>query len=1004
MSTRKKKPTGKQNKRQGRDQDGLGLFLITVVLFFAVMFLPQFPSGQLGESVRAFTTGQIGVAAMLVLPPVLLIAALLMMRKSAPWLGRVLTGYFLTLAGVWLGAVVLVPSMTGAIGAELHHVLQGAWGALALFPAAIIISIGFDYFANVPPTTLFARGMRGLFAAVVAFWRWLLRLRRNALERADFSADVALTRRALNDIDRDLAALTMLYPLSKELERWRSDVESLRRELRRVDRDGLGVVNEEIQTWEDAITSFTAERAAELTTTFANERVSITGQQQITVGEWSRGLLTDAEIDIPGTNAVANDLRALVAALGLDITGFTERYDRLSAERDADQRALLTMTAPQLAKAYKAHQRRVAELTKLSEQTASLEHRTEVLTAWSAFAEQLHECVERYEGFTELQEYVETLQRELTQDRSETLQQVSGWQKALFSVAKRAEAARQAALAQAASDTETVDAHEGTEPDEPAPEVPAPAPDTQPDAVATTEVTADDTGDVFSQFSDIEVPDEPLLPETNPLLTSNSAIDIQVPPFELLDPMPGEQFDRAEIQQENETRVNLIDETLESFRVNGRVVESVRGPSVTRFEVEPAPGEKISRFANLSDDLALAMAVGSVRIEAPIPGKSVIGLEVPNQYRELVPFREAVESRTFRRAKARLPIILGRAIEGEMMIGDLARMPHLLIAGSTGSGKSVAVNTLISSLLFRFLPSELRFLMIDPKMVELTPYDGIPHLLLPVVTNPSESAGVLLGAVAHMERRYQMMSKIGAKNLDQYNEKARNLDLPELPFIVIIIDELADLMITSPKEVESAIMRLAQMARATGMHLILATQRPSVDILTSLIKVNVPARMAFAVSSGHDSRTILDTMGAERLIGTGDMLFYQPGLTKAVRLQGPFISENEIQHVADFLRRQVYDDEFVEAYGADFEPKEEGPGPGGGMIDWNDDKLRPAAELVVSEGQASVSRLQRRLSVGHARAGKLMDSLEALGIVGPHQGSKPRDVLITMDELPNVLG
>ena len=332
------------------------------------------------------------------------------------------------------------------------------------------------------------------------------------------------------------------------------------------------------------------------------------------------------------------------------------------------------------------------------------------------------------------------------------------------------------------------------------------------------------------------------------------------------------------------------------------------------------------------------------------------------------------------------------------------RMPHLLIAGSTGSGKSVAVNTLISSLLYRFLPTEMRLLMIDPKMVELTPYDGIPHLLRPVVTNPADAAGVLLGTVTHMERRYKMMSKLGAKNLDQYNEKAKSLDLPPLPFIAIIIDELADLMITSPKEVESAIMRLAQMARATGMHLILATQRPSVDILTSLIKVNVPARMAFAVSSSHDSRTILDSMGAERLIGMGDMLYYQPGLVKAVRLQGPFVSENEIQRLADFLRRQYFDDDFGEAYGADFDPPPADESTATGLIDWNDDKLRPAAELVINEGQASVSRLQRRLSVGHARAGKLMDSLEALGVVGPHQGSKPREVLVTLDELPNVFG
>jgi len=425
---------------------------------------------------------------------------------------------------------------------------------------------------------------------------------------------------------------------------------------------------------------------------------------------------------------------------------------------------------------------------------------------------------------------------------------------------------------------------------------------------------------------------------------------------------------------------------------------------VTRFEVEPAPGEKIARFANLSDDLALAMAASSVRIEAPIPGKSVIGLEVPNADRDLIRFREAIGAPSYQRARARLPLILGKSIDGEMTVADLAKMPHLLIAGSTGSGKSVAVNTFIASLIYKFLPTDLRFLMIDPKMVELTPFDGIPHLVRPVVTNPSDAAGVLLGAVTHMERRYKMMSRIGAKNLDQYNEKARNLDLPQLPFVVIVIDELADLMITSPKEVESAIMRLAQMARATGMHLILATQRPSVDIITSLIKVNVPARMAFAVSSSHDSRTILDAMGAERLVGNGDALFYQPGLVKPVRLQGPFVSEEEMATVAAFLRRQYFDDEFVEAYAGDFEPVSQDDSDASGLVDWNDDKLRAAAELVIREGNASVSRLQRRMQVGHARAGKLMDSLEALGVVGPHVGSKPREVLVEESELPNLFG
>jgi S-DNA-T family DNA segregation ATPase FtsK/SpoIIIE len=298
-------------------------------------------------------------------------------------------------------------------------------------------------------------------------------------------------------------------------------------------------------------------------------------------------------------------------------------------------------------------------------------------------------------------------------------------------------------------------------------------------------------------------------------------------------------------------------------------------------------------------------------------------------------------------------------------------------------------------------------LMIDPKMVELTPYEGIPHLVRPVVTNPADAAGVLLGAVAHMERRYKMMSQVGARSLDQFNAKMKAAGEPQLPYMVIVIDELADLMITAPKEVEQAILRLAQMARATGMHLVLATQRPSVDILTSLIKVNVPARMAFAVSSGFDSRTILDSIGAERLVGQGDMLYHQPGLPKPVRLQGPFLSEVEVHRLADFLRSQSFDDHFVETYGPDFE----GPlnlGSSGGSnadeIDFGDPLLKRAAEIVIEEGYASVSRLQRRLSVGHARAGKLVDALEAMGIVGPHQGSKPREVTITRDQIDEYFG
>ncbi len=483
---------------------------------------------------------------------------------------------------------------------------------------------------------------------------------------------------------------------------------------------------------------------------------------------------------------------------------------------------------------------------------------------------------------------------------------------------------------------------------------------------------------------------------------------LALPTPELLDPPPKKQRDARSLEAEAAARAEIINETLAQFGLKAKVVDWARGPTVTRYEIQPAPGEKIARIASLANDLARALAVGSVRIEAPIPGKSVIGLEVPNAERELVSFAEALLDKSYQKSRARLPLILGKSIEGEFWVRDLAKMPHLLIAGSTGSGKSVSVNTLIMSLLFKYLPTELRFLMIDPKMVELTPYDGIPHLVRGVVTNPADAAGVLLGAVAHMERRYKMMSKAGVRSLEQYNQKMREAGEPTLPYLVIVIDELADLMITSPKEVEQAILRLAQMARATGMHLILATQRPSVDILTSLIKVNIPARIAFAVSSSHDSRTILDATGAERLTGQGDMLFYQPGLAKPVRLQGPFLSDAEIHRVAAFLRQQEFEDAFGEKYGADFDgPLTElpgGPAKGAGKMDFSDPLLEAAARIVVEEGQGSVSRLQRRLSVGHARAGKLMDMLEAMGIVGPHQGSKPREVLITADQLEEYFG
>ncbi len=498
---------------------------------------------------------------------------------------------------------------------------------------------------------------------------------------------------------------------------------------------------------------------------------------------------------------------------------------------------------------------------------------------------------------------------------------------------------------------------------------------------------------------DLVFPDPPRKPSPKPSTAPSTALALPTP--DLLDPPEAKERSRA-LEEEAERLKRGIAETLKQFGVQAEVVGHARGPSVTRYELLPAPGEKISRIQSLQNDLARALAVGAVRVEAPIPGKNTVGLEVPNPKRELVRFSEAVLAPAFQQAKALLPLVLGKSIEGEIWVRDLVKMPHLLIAGSTGSGKSVAINVLIQSLLFKHLPTSLRLLLIDPKMVELTPYEGIPHLVRPVVTSPEEAAGVLQGAVAHMERRYRMMSQVGARNLEQYNAKVG----PEeaLPYLVIVVDELADLMMTAPKEVEAAILRLAQMARATGMHLILATQRPSVDILTSLIKVNIPARLAFAVSSGFDSRTILDTQGAEKLIGQGDALFHQPGLPKPVRLQVPYLSEEEVARVAGFLRGQSYEDRFAEAYGADFEPPRAPEGGGPGEVDFSDPLLRKAAEIVVEEGYGSVSRLQRRLSVGHARAGKLMDALEAMGIVGPPRGSKPREVLVTKDQLKDFFG
>ncbi len=951
-------------KGSSTDLEVPGLILLALGALLLGLLLPL-PTGALGALLRELFVQRVGVGAYLLPWPLLVLGGLFLLRQQPKGWPRWLLGYVVTGLGVWLLLSLLLPELGGVWGRRLHDGVGGATGVLALAVALLVILVGIDIFMALPPTTLLRRGTRGSVLGVQGAFRGGVRARRKVKARAAFGADVALVKGRLRGLSGNLSALGDLYPGSAELGRWQEMAGHARANLRWADAEILADTQTDAAAWEEAVAGFTHARAAELAAQI--------GDEGLRGFEARQGDLKGALAE-PLEDRTLDGVRKL---LGLEGTALGERYNRLLRERDLSAESLTDADPKALIRASKGHGERVAQFAGVGEAQAALSADAARLTPWATLLGRVAELRDAYPGETALETFEADLRALLKRGRP--------------------------ALVEADARTEALDVLEASLGLVTTAEAVAAPQLVPPEA----EPPYEDEGDEpFALLEPEPEPEQSLEEEEEARepIPEVGGIPIQLPPLELLEAPEGTQDDPAAQHREVRNRITKIDETLANFRLQGRVVASVRGPTVTRFEVEPAPGEKISRFSGLSDDLALAMAVGSVRIEAPIPGKSVIGLEVPNAVRDLIKFREAAEAPAFRRAKARLPLILGKSIDGEMVVGDLSRMPHLLIAGSTGSGKSVAVNTLVGSLLYRFLPTDLRFLMIDPKMVELTPFDGIPHLLRPVVTNPNDASGVLLGLVAHMERRYKMMSKIGAKNLDQYNQKARTLDMPELPFIIIIIDELADLMITSPKEVESAIMRLAQMARATGMHLVLATQRPSVDILTSLIKVNVPARIAFAVSSGHDSRTILDTMGAERLTGMGDMLFYQPGLVKPVRLQGPFISEEEIYTLASFLRRQYFDDDFGEAYGSDFDPPPADESSASGLIDWNDDKLREAAELVITEGQASVSRLQRRLSVGHARAGKLMDSLEALGVVGAHSGSKPRDVLVDLQELPNIFG
>lgn len=516
------------------------------------------------------------------------------------------------------------------------------------------------------------------------------------------------------------------------------------------------------------------------------------------------------------------------------------------------------------------------------------------------------------------------------------------------------------------------------------------------DAIPHIRDFLDHTDDTGSEAASNAVPpweDQPELSETEVPAVKLPAQPYQMPSLNLLGKPSGN--GKSGDSTDFKANARKLEATLESFGVRAKVLEVVRGPAVTRYEIQPDVGVKVSRIVSLTDDIALALAAKDIRMEAPIPGKSAIGIEVPNSEVSVVTLREVMETPAFQDSSARLTIALGRDISGQPIVANLAKMPHLLVAGATGSGKSVCINGIITSILYKARPDEVKLLMVDPKMVELNVYNGIPHLLAPVVTDPRRASLALKKVVAEMEKRYELFSKSGTRNIEGYNAMITDPNHPNrgepLPFIVVIVDELADLMMVAAGDVEDAICRLAQMARAAGIHLIIATQRPSVDVITGVIKANIPSRIAFGVSSQVDSRTILDMVGAEKLLGRGDMLFLPVGASKPIRVQGAFLSDQEVESVVNFVRTQgqaEYKEDMVpqieEAHNTENEAEDE-------LFD-------QAVQIVVEAKQASVSLLQRRMRVGYTRAARLIDTMEAKGIVGPYEGSKPREVLISPEQ------
>ena len=463
----------------------------------------------------------------------------------------------------------------------------------------------------------------------------------------------------------------------------------------------------------------------------------------------------------------------------------------------------------------------------------------------------------------------------------------------------------------------------------------------------------------------------------------------------------------VDISDELHTNAKKLVDTLASFRVRTRIVNVSRGPAITRYELAPEEGVRVRAIANLVDDIALNLATTGVRIEAPIPGKAAVGIEVPNKTVSTVYLRELVDTETFRKAQSKLNVSLGVDVAGEPVFLDIAKMPHLLIAGATGMGKSVCINSIITSLLYKAKPEEVKLILVDPKKVELNIYNGLPHLLVPVVSDPKKAAGSLHWAVTEMERRFELIEDVGVRDVKNYNNVTKDdPDREFLPQIVIIIDELADLMMTAPDDVEESICRLAQKARAAGMHLIIGTQRPSVDVITGLIKANVPSRIAFTVASQTDSRVVLDMAGAEKLIGRGDMLYAPVGASKPIRVQGAFVSESEVESIVAFIKdndggKAEYSTDIMDSIdraAAACGSGKRGAQPDDDTDDGGDPMLKQAIELAIESGKISTSLIQRRLSLGYGRAAKLIDAMERRGIVSPPEGQKPRTVLITKQQ------